>query len=837
MLFHRDRNGDVGYYLRKGAGWALLPLPEKPAPGVGVHCQKFLKDNVGAFIQGAGAFRFDGQSWRPLPGHLNEQLKKNVEMEKYTPLPDGGFLLLLRDQDIHYLYRLRPDLSLAQAVVFRFREAVLGACPDEAGTYWIASHSGLLRVFPAFTNLFSEDNPVMLPAIHTVVEDKAGNIWFGSYARSVGYYDGESVHPEPEYLSAYTGILPGSYCGKDGNLLFLPSTRPGFMGLIAVNPEEKKVNMALPLTYGYILRENNNGQLIFGTTRKGLFIQRDAGCGYVDSCWIKIGPEKGFGIQNITGVVQDQHGQYWMGHYTYGLAVYLPEQDTVLNWLTKTGQTKYGGWSFEADQRGNLWMGTSDGLFFLEPPRQPKPDFDIDSHLISVVRGVTNERAVHSVKLFRDSLLVLLTHEGMGILNIPSWYRNPSAPILHYFTPKEGYSGGFGEQNAILIDSKKRIWWANDKGVTCFDPNLYVKDKTWPTVRITRLSSYGDELLADSNRAKKLQAKHTNIRIGFSAASSPLLYDNIVYRYQLNDDTLIQTAEKEAAFQNLAPGSYSFKVFALKHGMISEPAVIDFRIPQVWYKDGRAYIGLLLLLAALAYWWYRNRLRQDLYRRRLMSARVQAIVNQLNPHFINNSLNWLQIRADDQHDSEAVSVIGRLAENIRIIFQNSRHKRSFHSLEEELKIVWNYCYIQKIRFEDKLNYYLPEPDQADRLGEAIDVPLMILQIHVENAIEHGVNNKRGGGYVRVSAETEGEHVILKVEDDGVGRKEAMRIGSVGTQQGTRMLAELIRIFNSKNHQKITQRYEDEIYTDATGKGFGTRVIITIPKKYQYAISD
>lgn len=105
---------------------------------------------------------------------------------------------------------------------------------------------------------------------------------------------------------------------------------------------------------------------------------------------------------------------------------------------------------------------------------------------------------------------------------------------------------------------------------------------------------------------------------------------------------------------------------------------------------------------------------------------------------------------------------------------------------------------------------------------------MQLQIHVENAIEHGLRNRSQSTFVRIEIEEEGEHVLLRVIDDGIGRARAHQLRSKRTQAGTAMLRDLQAALNSFNEQKISTTYIDHIYGD-----YGTEVVIQIPKNFYY----
>lgn len=154
-------------------------------------------------------------------------------------------------------------------------------------------------------------------------------------------------------------------------------------------------------------------------------------------------------------------------------------------------------------------------------------------------------------------------------------------------------------------------------------------------------------------------------------------------------------------------------------------------------------------------------------------------------------------------------------------------------MREEMKLAENYLYIQKCRFRDKLSYQMPDEAILARL-ENMDVPLMIVQIHAENAVEHGIRCKSTGvGRVNISLREDEHYAIITIEDDGVGRAIAQKIGTKGTQNGTKMLKELETIYNKQNALPLTQEYEDNIFVDASGKGYGTRVIVRMPKDYNF----
>ena len=118
----------------------------------------------------------------------------------------------------------------------------------------------------------------------------------------------------------------------------------------------------------------------------------------------------------------------------------------------------------------------------------------------------------------------------------------------------------------------------------------------------------------------------------------------------------------------------------------------------------------------------------------------------------------------------------------------------------------------------------------------IMLPLMQILIHAENAVEHGLRNRKGSAFLRIILKDEGPYLKIVVEDDGIGYSNARKKNIGGTRQGERMLNSLHDIFNPRNVRKIISNIEDNIYLDQdSGEAYGTRISILIPKRFNYEL--
>ncbi len=174
----------------------------------------------------------------------------------------------------------------------------------------------------------------------------------------------------------------------------------------------------------------------------------------------------------------------------------------------------------------------------------------------------------------------------------------------------------------------------------------------------------------------------------------------------------------------------------------------------------------------------------------LLQARMEALQNQINPHFLFNTLNSVSSLVRFDPDT-ARELIIKLARILRRLLNSSD---SFVPLREEVEFIDNYLDIEVVRFgRDKLRVIKElEPESLDLL-----VPAMLLQPLVENSIKHGLASKIEGGSIYLRSRTGAKAIIIEVEDDGVGMGAAQLIekpnGLGGTGIGMANVAERLKV--------------------------------------------
>ncbi len=151
--------------------------------------------------------------------------------------------------------------------------------------------------------------------------------------------------------------------------------------------------------------------------------------------------------------------------------------------------------------------------------------------------------------------------------------------------------------------------------------------------------------------------------------------------------------------------------------------------------------------------------------RLLLRARMTALQNQINPHFLFNTLNSISSLVRVAPDT-ARELIIKLASILRRLLHSSD---AFVPLQEEIDFIDNYLDIEVVRFgRDKLKVV----KELDPASLEVMVPSMLLQPLVENSIKHGLSSKIDGGSIFLRSALSDAHVTIEVEDDGVGMASA-----------------------------------------------------------------
>ena len=204
-------------------------------------------------------------------------------------------------------------------------------------------------------------------------------------------------------------------------------------------------------------------------------------------------------------------------------------------------------------------------------------------------------------------------------------------------------------------------------------------------------------------------------------------------------------------------------IVALRFLQIEASRFMPGYVPEPRWVEALIYAtSVTVIVIELKIWnGVRLQIKLEEQERLLLQARMAALQNQINPHFLFNTLNSVSSLVRVAPDT-ARELILKLATILRRLLHSSD---AFVPLQDEIDFIDNYLDIEVVRFgRDKLRVV----KELDPVSLDVMVPSMLLQPLVENSIKHGLSSKIDGGSIYLRSQIANDHVTIEVEDDGVG---------------------------------------------------------------------
>ena len=203
-------------------------------------------------------------------------------------------------------------------------------------------------------------------------------------------------------------------------------------------------------------------------------------------------------------------------------------------------------------------------------------------------------------------------------------------------------------------------------------------------------------------------------------------------------------------------------------------------------------------------------------------SELQALQAQINPHFLYNTLDSIIWMAESGKNEEVVQMTSALA---KLLHQSISNEDEIVTVEREIEYTRNYLAIQKLRYRDQLEYIIDIDEEVLHRK----IVKLVIQPLVENALYHGIKNKRGKGKITVRGYEKEDHIYLEVADNGIGMDEE-ELGQL--QEKLKGETPNDRGFGLGNvNERIQLNYGPEYgITFRSCKGEGTTATVCIPKK-------
>jgi ligand-binding sensor domain-containing protein len=445
---------------------------------------------------------------------------------------------------------------------------------------------------------------------------------------------------------------------------------------------------------------------------------------------------------------------------------------------------------------------------------------------INTKKGLCGDNVL---KLTIDSNIIWAA-TNMGLNRITIQKNNPFEYSIKSYTTNNGLASN-EVVDLVKIDGK--IYAATNKGLTYFNSN-YQENNSF------EIPLYINKILINENdtsieKEYKLKYNENNIKINFIALS----YKNagkLKYRYKMIglDNHWIYTNNREVQFTTLPADEYKFVLSCqnANGGWSKKFIQINFIIKEAFWNRWWFHLAETIITLALIIWLFKYRIKKvreekeknTELNKNLLKLKLKALRAQMNPHFTFNVMNSIQHYIINKDDLAANKYLSKFSKLIRTILNNSEENTIL--LSEEIKALELYLELEAMRFDNSFKYEISIDKNIDT--NEIEIPSMLIQPYVENAIKHGILPIDTNGKVKIEIQKVDQFLKCTIEDNGIGRHKAsekranVEYKSYGTSITQQRLTVINELYDSKLQEKITDLF------NANGEAIGTKIEIYIP---------
>lgn len=764
--------------------------------------------------------------------HSIEMHQKSVQQIFAAAVADSVQVVAINDA----LYRLGEHKA---QLLQRHPSVITGMSTDHHGNLWVSNLRGGVQVYPpgryGQPMLHLLDEQLVVSVLH----DAEGAYWIGTLNDGVYYVPNINVL----LLTADDGLQTNHIASVqlvEGRLYV--GYRGGFIDVIDNGQlhhlHHEQHSMGDVVSELYV---SPNGRELYACSSGPTYrVSRHSATAYAPA------------MNRPRAIGHSRHGGLWLGGRHYLVRV---EDGRVVHRLPPLRSTV---WSLTEDDSGNLWFCTSNGLY-----RYDGQSLTDVGHGNKMLQGKGYAMLYHP----EDSTLWIGTN-GNGVVVYSPRYSSAQQISME--------QGLLSNTVNDIVYTPGRVWLATAQGLSVvrtvrggWEVESYTRADGLPSTELTALAVRGDTVVVGTNSGlatfqypkivRRGQAmpthitevqvngcslapsdgpialQHTQNMVGFSFVTlSYKNYGHNTYRYRMHgiDTAWNYTQLSGCLYSSLPPGSYRFQVQGqcANGDWEGSQASMLLKIARPYWQTPWFAALMALVASGCIYAVYRLRLNAINKRNDLVNSinlyKHQALRQQMNPHFIFNTLGSIQYYILNNEPIKSQQYLTKFAQLMRMTLDNSA--MSVVSLGDELKLLELYLHLEDMRLGGRFSYKVECPDLAHI--KDTPVPTMIIQPFVENAIWHGIMLKQSGadGWVRVGISKHGDHITIEVEDNGVGRQQAQKLK---TQQGRvsrgyQITQQRIGLLNTMYGIRFNITTIDKV-NDAQQPA-GTLVVINIP---------
>ncbi len=676
---------------------------------------------------------------------------------------------------------------------------------DKEGRIWIGTEKGLQKEQLVSKPVHAFDLRSVLPGNNKVKYDitafyrHQNDLYVGTYAKDAIYILDAGALTLKQKIS-FTGLDPK--CNQIWYILPVAKDTLWFAtqsGLVWLHTGNKNFGyVSLPSSIGPLLngkpislayRDSHHHLWLQGVWGSGI-IQYDPNSQYTRIFQIS-DKENYLPINSAGFITEDAAGNIWIA--AHGLTRWnrlTNRFDTLMERYTGfNGSNVHISALTHNRQKQVIFSNLHNGVLFYDATLKKY-------HQLTAAQGLPEN-------IIRVLLMLDNNHLWIASRNyLSAWHGQTNKIISYSFEDGVPQEGGVPELLYHDTISKRVYIGYSSNYIACVtDSIIHCEAKSLPLFIDVINTAGGINIMYPRNELK-LPYYDNDLRIHVSAINFTDAQNNR-FSYRIDNTSWIALEKQNTInFNNLSPGTYTLQIKASSVSNHWQETVKQLTIiiqPPFWQKTW-FYASIALLTALIIFTLVHFRIRSIRHTAGLNNliaiTEMKALHAQMNPHFIFNSLNSIRELILQNENDKASHYLARFARLIRMNLDHSRHH--FITLDQNIQYLHRYLEIEKLRFEH-FTYTITVDKELDITS--VEIPPMLLQPLVENAIWHGLKPTNGDKKIAIRFLKQQEQLICEIEDNGIGirqspaKKQQHAHHSVGIEN----IKDRIRLLNSKYH--------------------------------------
>ncbi|MFK7946069.1 MAG: two-component regulator propeller domain-containing protein [Saprospiraceae bacterium] len=644
-----------------------------------------------------------------------------------------------------------------------------------------------------------------------LLKDNTGNVWLATDGG--GLY---CIYDAPFTNYSVTNGLKNTFVhdiseNKNGEII--AGTKNGLFKLKNEKWREERLNILYDNVEIWQFRQTSNKEIIFSSDL-GIFRYED----YSELCIPDKNTSKTF--------ILDKYNQVNL-FYKKFFYKYPSCDEKPVRWPINDDAIRAGYCMYE-DANSNLWMGTNEGAIRFKQgvserftvkdglPNNQINDIKQDSIgniWFATERGLSKlDNNGQFTNFTQEDGLLSNTCRKIGIdARGGIWIASPQG--LHYFEEQNiiPYNARTGlvsnDINCLFVDSKKQLWIGTSQGISMLNIEKLPQQVQPPKVILEQIN-VNDQIVT----LNKLANLDFDSRLSFDFTAIAFIdASKVLFQYKIAKNDIWQTtANRNVLLNNLREGKYTLQIRAKKiNSSWGEILAIPFEILPPWWRTTWAIAAYLLVFMLLVYGlllYIRNReKRKTRINKQLAELELSALQAQMNPHFIFNALNAIQNFVLNNEAVVANAYLSKFAQLMRLFLESSKSR--YITIEDEIKLLKLYVDLEHLCYPNKFDYQFDIDEEL--MDEDYEIPTMIIQPYIENAINHGLLQKTSKGNLNVTIQLIDNQIIITVNDNGIGRKKAQQNRQKKYQsRGMSMTNDRLKVLNYIENSAIKVEVND-----------------------------